>query len=188
MNRSSINRIVFASLASVVAVALVGSDCFAADAKQEALKANIVKFAQSKLGTKVGERGECTDLVDEAFRLLGAQPSFHRNTFISVDGKPSQVPSYGWGVRVAPLYSKAPTKPFIPPVGSIVQFEKVVIVTSKGTQNIPHHTVIVESVNGTLVNVLHQNSGGIRLVQRKTYDFAGLQKGGGYTVWYPLPK
>lgn len=188
-------RILFASFAALVSVALVGSTSMAAGpvdpAKQEALKKNIVKFAQSKLGTKVdlGQGGECTELIQAALKQYGGQPMFYRKTMVFVDGKGTWVPTYGWGSQII-IATKGKTIQ-IPPAGSIVQFEHCVFKTGNTTSNMPHHTAIVESVNGTMVTLLHQNVNGSldkSVVRRQIVDFAGKQKGGGFTAFYPVPQ
>ena len=202
MKRSSINgmnlhaRVVFASLATLVAMAFVGSESFADGpidkVKQAALRANIVKFAQSKLGTKVdlGQGGECTELIDAALKQYGGKPIFYRKTMVFDKGTPGWFPTYGWGGMVLSTKSKVPPGTT---AGHIIQFEKCKFESTNRKWDFPHHTAIVESVNGTNITLLHQNvDGGVKNgfpseVRRQTIDFA-TKINGGFTVWNPIPQ
>jgi hypothetical protein len=48
----------------------------------------------------------------------------------------------------------------------------------------PHHTAIIESVNGSTITMLHQNVNGVRTVSRMTLNLA-TKTGGSYTFYRP---
>jgi hypothetical protein len=109
----------------------------------------IVEFARSKVGEKVGD-GQCTSLPAEALRHAGAS--------LPGRGNPS------WGDEQKALGNARP--------GDILIFENVVIVQRlpqadgnvvKLTVKSPHHAAIVAGVRGrgrdVRLTILHQNSG-----------------------------
>lgn len=139
--------------------------------RERVLRTALVKYAVSKLGTKVdqGQGGQCTELVTAALQSAGG-----------VGGKFDTTP-YVWG--------RLWTGSNIPGRGTIVQFEGVVFQGGGWTWNFPHHTAIVESVNGTQVTLLHQNVDGslaASQVRRQTIDFA-TKTSGTYTIYVPRP-
>ncbi len=109
----------------------------------------VVSFARGKIGDSVG-KGECFDLVDQALRNAGAKTA-------SDFGKVTHDADYIWGKAV----SLSEVQP-----GDIIQFRNYqydrTIETDSGTstdmQNRPHHTAIVETVDGDgALTVLEQN-------------------------------
>jgi hypothetical protein len=168
-------------LATLVIATLLGSISFAAPVdkvKQAALMKNIVKYAQSKLGQKI-LRGECTDLVTEALRVHRGEGIKHSSFNSFLTGKPVRVETYTWGTQELKTSRKA-----IPAVGSIVQFEGCKFSSNGSTWNFPHHTAIVEAVNGTKVTLLHQNMDGSlsrSKVRRDVVDFSGKTAGRHYS-------
>lgn len=129
------------------------------------LNTKVVEFARSRLGQQVG-RGECWDLAYQALNAAGA--------------KLPGTGGYGWtqfGVAV-------PTA--IP--GDIIQFEGVKFVYLNGSwNNMAHHTAIVERVNGAVIDLLHQNSNGVRSPTRGTIDLRAKTQGT-LTIYRPQPR
>jgi hypothetical protein len=109
----------------------------------------VVRFARDRIGRTVG-RGECFDLVDQALRDAGAKGAADFGTV-------TPNADYVWGTAVG----LADVRP-----GDIIQFRNyrydrtIETATAKDTdfQERPHHTAIVESVDGEgAVTVLEQN-------------------------------
>jgi hypothetical protein len=126
--------------------------------KRKALRMKVVAYAQGKLGQQDGN-GECWTLVDDALKAAGADTS----------GDASYV--FGTAMNLSDL---------IP--GDILQFEGVTFkhTNSDGswyTSDYPHHTAIVESVNGKTITILNQNVNGDRHVQRSTINLDDKQGG-----------
>lgn len=163
------------------------------------VNAQVVSFAQSRMGNRVGRRGECWDLAEEALRSAGARSSR--------DLGPVRPDSdYVWGTLI-PLSSLQ--------AGDIVQFRnynltiRTTTTTSSGggswneqTQSRPHHTAIVAAIgsNGA-IEVYEQNVGRRRVVMRNTLYFQSSRserrEGGAVivtqvtvsgTLWYYRPQ
>jgi hypothetical protein len=109
----------------------------------------VVAFAREKLGQSVGN-GECFDLADQALRSAGAKSAADFGTV-------TPNADYVWGTAV----SLADVQP-----GDIIQFRNYrydrTIATDTRTdtdfQERPHHTAIVERVDGQgAITVLEQN-------------------------------
>lgn len=105
----------------------------------------VLDYAQSVVGQWVGN-GQCTELAIEALRVAGARPN----------------QGYVWGTPV--------TFEQLQP-GDIVQFHSPTFVLADGYElkSPGPHTMVVESVEGTKIHVLHQNVVG-SAVQTGTYD------------------
>jgi hypothetical protein len=110
----------------------------------------VVTFARGKLGERVG-RGECFDLADRALRNAGAKSA-------ADFGSVADDADYVWGRPV----SLSDVRP-----GDIIQFRDyrydrtVETSTREDTdfQERPHHTAIVERVDGGgALTVLEQNA------------------------------
>jgi hypothetical protein len=125
------------------------------------LNRGVLDFAQSKLGQQVG-RGECWDLANEALIAAGAQPAN----------------GYTFGTVV--------TQP-IP--GDIIQFYNARFESNGSWHQMgsPHHTAIIEKVQGNTITMLHQNVNGNRTVQRMTLDLS-TKTSGSYTFYRPMHK
>src|SRR5262245_30534184 len=112
----------------------------------------IVSFAQQRIGQRIG-RGECTDLVTEAFRVLGYKPMEH----VTREGKGD---TYDWGTRVWRRYWRNYRwyyyryRSGLPRAGHVIQFEECVFKSANSTWNMPHHTAIVEKADGLKVTLL----------------------------------
>ena len=121
----------------------------------------VLAYAQSVMGQWVGN-GQCTELAIEALRVAGARPN----------------QGYVWGTPV--------TFEQLQP-GDIVQFHSPTFVLADGYElkSPGPHTMVVESVEGTKIHVLHQNVVGSP-VQAGTYDPTQLIAG---TIEYyrPIP-
>jgi hypothetical protein len=142
-----------------------------------ALNEQVVEFARSKLGQKVGD-GQCSSLAAEALRHAGGR--IRRGD----DGT--------WGDE---LKSPHDVKP-----GDIVQFENVVFQYTYSredgamitqTNNFGHHTAVISRVRkrGTkpILVVLHQNVGGIQIVEEWTMNMAH-KKRGTMKFYRPVPE
>jgi hypothetical protein len=128
---------------------------------ERSLNSKVLAFAQSKLGQQVGN-GECWTLANEALIAAGAKPA-NGYTFGQVVTQP--VP------------------------GDIIQFYNARFESNGSWHQMgsPHHTAIIEQVQGTRITMLHQNVNGIRTVQRMTLDLA-TKTSGSYTIYRPMPK
>ena len=109
----------------------------------------VVSFARDRIGRSTGS-GECFDLVDQALRNAGAKSAADFGT-VTANA------DYVWGSPV----SSSDARP-----GDIIQFRNYrydrTIKTDSGTdtdfQERPHHTAIVERIDGDgAITVLEQN-------------------------------
>ena len=142
----------------------------------------VAQFARSHMNQKVGRRGECFDLADQALRAAGAASAADY-------GQVTANADYQWGLSVM-LSSVRP--------GDIVQFRnyRVEIDNEQGegfeTRGNPNHTAIVASVgeNG-VIEVFEQNVYGVRRVKRNTLYFEsgnGITVSGRFTFYRPQPR
>jgi hypothetical protein len=127
----------------------------------------IVAYARQRLGDRVGN-GECFTLVDRALRNAGARSAADY-------GEITPDADYVWGTAV----NLSELRP-----GDVIQFREyeytrtVVTSTDQGESSEteeggrPHHTAIVESVDGSAVTVLEQNAPDGAPVTRKRLYFA----------------
>ncbi|MDB5350718.1 MAG: hypothetical protein JWN86_1965 [Planctomycetota bacterium] len=175
------------SLLAVIAMFLAPPVAYSDDPLDPDFNPNVVAFARSKVGEKVGN-GVCSTFIQEALKEAGAK----------VLRSPAADGEYLWG---EPVKSVKEAKP-----GDIVQFEKVVF---KGRRRIigdngqpamlntrlsfPHHSAIVSAVGakGKTVTILHQNAAGpdgqpLKIVQESTLVMAELQKGGSFKIYRPV--
>jgi hypothetical protein len=121
------------------------------------LNQKVLAYAQAHLGKEVGN-GECWTLVDEALKSAGADTSG--------DGRCE----FGRSIALNAV---------IP--GDLLQFEKAHFEHREGgrssSQDMPHHSAIVSSVEGRKVTVLNQNVNGSRKVQYSSFNLDDLQRG-----------
>jgi|GEM_PF-1153264 hypothetical protein len=151
-----------------------------------------VTYARARLGQRVGN-GECFTLVDRALRASGMQSAADYGP-VTPDG------DYVWGTAV----SLSDLQP-----GDVIQFrdyryEKTVVTetptlttTETEEHTRPHHTAIVERVNGGEVTVLEQNAPVGSPVRRTALYFeSGTRRVGNRTItisvegtlWYYRPQ
>jgi hypothetical protein len=148
------------------------------------LGAEIVAYARSKMGQKVGN-GECTSLAVEALRQCDAR-------------RPDPVQGI-WGDEVRSLRDLQP--------GDILQFENAVFVKQHVredgalltyTSSYPHHTAIVARVRKRgpkpVLIILHQNAGPeggdekeFKVVHEWTLEMA-TQRGGTVKAYRPATR
>jgi len=95
---------------------------------------SVLLYAKVMRGTGPIGDGQCTALVEAA--LKAARAKYPGN--------------YVWGTPVA-LGDVQP--------GDILQFEGVKFESPNSRSNYPHHTAIVQAVNGTVLTLIHQNVG-----------------------------
>ena len=127
----------------------------------------VVSFARHRRGHRVGD-GQCFALADQALRAANARSAADYGTV-------TRTADYQWGTSV----SLADLQP-----GDVIQFRDYtlhrVIVTRESSQTVtdtidddrPHHTAIVESVDGDGgVQVLEQNVPDNGPVRRATVYF-----------------
>jgi CHAP domain-containing protein len=136
----------------------------------------IAGLARQKLGSRVPPRGECFDLADWALRTAGAKSAADY-------GSVEREADYVWGSQV----SLAEVR-----IGDIIQFRDYrcdrSIDSETGTdtdfQERPHHTAIVEKVEGQgVITVLEQNAPEGSPVRRSLLFFAdSTTKSGGRTT------
>ena len=162
--------------------------------KDANLGAQIVTFAVSKAGQRVGD-GQCFALADQALKALGARSAADFGT-VTADA------DYKWGTQV----SLADVRP-----GDIVQFRKFESTRRDDAEDggfkeftnergAPQHTAIVVSVDGHgLLTVIEQNAPPGSGVHKTQLGFANtsFQQGTATvtistkgTVWFyrPQPK
>jgi hypothetical protein len=115
--------------------------------------AKILEFAVNHLGMQVGN-GECWTLAEDALIYAGAKPAG----------------GYVFGDKI-PLSSAQP--------GDILQFESAIFMgpTYWIQMGFPHHTAIVDAVQGSQFVILQQNFNGILKVQMTAIDMANLRSG-----------
>jgi hypothetical protein len=115
--------------------------------------AKILEFAVNHLGMQVGN-GECWTLAEDALIYAGAKPAV----------------GYVFGDKIS-LSSAQP--------GDILQFESAVFVapTYWMQMGFPHHTAIVDAVQGSQYVILQQNVNGNLKVQMSTINMADLRSG-----------
>src|SRR5262249_5434679 len=120
-------------------------------------------FALNHLGQQVGN-GECWTLAEDALLFAGAKPAV----------------GYVFGDKI-PLSSTQP--------GDILQFESAVFVgaTYWMQMGFPHHTVIVDAVQGNQFAIVQQNFNGVRKVQLSAINLAD-QRSGTVTAYRAVAK
>jgi hypothetical protein len=158
----------------------VGLDAKGGSAKQgsASMADQIVSFARRRRGERVGD-GECFTLVDRALRDAGAKRA--RDL-----GPVTPTADYVWGTAV----TLAELQP-----GDVIQFRDyeyaVEVRTSTDeeeseeaeTQGRPHHTAIVENVDGNgAVTVLEQNAPPGSSVRRTRLFFTNSRTESGSTT------
>jgi hypothetical protein len=160
----------FKSFWRIVCVALLllwAAPNTAAKSECQPLNTQILSYAKSKIGKKVG-RGECWDLAQAALDHHGAswkRPlAFGRN--LGSDESP------------------------IP--GDIIQFKNAVVKWKRGnawgtmTLGYPDHTAIIYKANGTEIELIHQNSNGVRKVTAGTALNLKEIVSGSYRIYRPV--
>jgi hypothetical protein len=154
----------------------------------------VVRFSRQRMGQRVGD-GECFALADRALRHARARSADDYGTIL-----PDA--DYVWGA----LVSLADVRP-----GDVVQFRDYrydrevetrnadgSIVTNTDFQERPHHTAIVERVDGNgAITVLEQNSPSHSPVVRRQLFFSNSTRTGGTrttsitvqgTFWFYRPQ
>ena len=147
----------------------IGLDARSGAAVAPNIADEVVSYARRKRGARVGN-GQCFTLVDNALRGAKAKSAADYGT-VTPDA------DYTWGTSV----SLSDLKP-----GDIIQFRdytfKKVGVTDTGSSTVtdevegerPHHTAVVESVDGGgAVTVLEQNAPDGSAVSRNHLYFTG---------------
>ena len=151
-----------------------------------------VSYARARMSQRVGN-GECFTLVDRALRASGMQSAADYGT-VTPDA------DYVWGTPVSLSDLRA---------GDIIQFrdyryERTIETESaSGTETVedeqmrPHHTAIVERVDGAQVTVLEQNAPGGAPVSRNVLFFESSTRRAGNrttsitvhgTFWFYRPQ
>jgi hypothetical protein len=135
----------------------------------------ILNFARRKFGAKV-EKGTCYDLAAAAYQAAGAR----------LDPPGGMNEDYVWGQAVGTFTPGqfSDSGNLIP--GDVFQFRDAHLSydykASHFTANYAHHTAIVNSVNGTVVEILEQHtsqgkSGRRLFVTKRVIDLSGLDQG-----------
>lgn len=133
----------------------IGLDAKGGSAKQPSMADQIVSFPRHRLSQRVGD-GECFTLTDTALHRAGAHGAAHYGTVV-----PDA--DYVWGTPV----NLSDVRP-----GDVIQFRDYrfdrevetrqpdgSVTTDTSLQERPHHTAIVERVDGNgALTVLEQNS------------------------------
>lgn len=128
------------------------------------LNRKVLAFANSRLGQQVGN-GECWTLAAEACKDAGAY----------LTGV------YCFGRKLGSLDTPLP--------GDILQLEQAQFKARFGIQTFPHHTAVIEKVEGrTVLDVLHQNMGSAgKTVSRATLRLED-KIAGAAEIFRPRPK
>ncbi|MPY91461.1 MAG: hypothetical protein GEU99_26575 [Luteitalea sp.] len=147
---------------------------------QASMADRIVSFPRQRVGQRVGD-GECFTLADRALRSAGARSAADHGTV-------TPNADYVWGTRVG----LADIRP-----GDVIQFRNYVYEreiditnpdgsgpTDTAVQERPHHTAIVERVEGNgAITVLEQNHPGGSPVARNELFFSNsTRKDGNQTT------
>lgn len=155
------------------------------------LNADVVKFARSKMGQKVGD-GQCTSLVISSLEAAGARR-------FPAHGDGDGELDYVWGEYVERPEDVRP--------GDVLQFHDAVFrwktrerrglrtVIRTETRIFPHHSAVVDDVQdgGRTIIILHQNAGPSSMseaerqtVRREALDMDHLQEGGWIKAYHPV--
>jgi hypothetical protein len=149
-----------------------------------ALNAQVRAYAQSQLGQQVGD-GQCAVLADAALKSAGA------SSFADL-GPTGDDADYVWGNLVTTLTTDSQDTSDVAP-GDVIQVRDVTFVSttftpdgswSQSTMAFPHHTAIVEAVNGGTITILEQNVNGDLTVQEATINLGDMTQG---TMWVYQP-
>jgi hypothetical protein len=158
----------------------IGLDSKSGNAKQSSpsMAERIVNYARQRRGDRVGD-GECFAFADTALRNAGARSA-------SAYGSIAPDDDYVWGTPVT-LADLSP--------GDIIQLRDYrydrETVTDTGSETItdtdfgerPHHTAVVEAVNGGDVTVLEQNAPkGSPVTRRHLFFTSGTTRSGNTTT------
>lgn len=137
-------------------------------------------FGRANLGGRVG-KGECAHLAVESLKAAGAAPrgkdSPRRGDYVWGD-LVAFIPAGKGAAEVTALLKKVKPGDLIQIYGARFKGKR----SAGGTyfSNADHHTVMVEwvdSEDGGVIHILHQNVGGIRSVMRGSYKLADFKKG-----------
>ncbi len=152
------------------------------EAAMTGLNRSVVTFARGKLGQRV-DRGECTDLADQALRGAGAKTAYQLGP-LGLDA------NYVWGTLVSTITAANKTAAGILP-GDILQYRDVSQSVDIGafvwSSHALHHTSVVKAVSadGQHLCVFEQNANGRRTVGTGYLSLAGLTAG---TLWVYRPR
>jgi hypothetical protein len=131
---------------------------FAEEKKLPLVNARVLRFVQGRIDKRVAD-GDCWKLADVALATAGAR-------------RPGRN-----GYRVYVFGRRLKSDEDILP-GDIVQFTGARFVSPNGARyNMSLHTAIVASVDGTVIEILHQNWNGVRQVTRLQLDLTDLRAG-----------
>jgi hypothetical protein len=133
----------------------------------DSMNEQVVAFARSKLGEKVGD-GQCSTLAAHALRSAGARTRRGEHG--------------SWGEELKSMLDAKP--------GDVLQFDDVLFVHTRtledgarrtDTISFPHHTAIVARVRKRgakpALVILHQNVGDTQIVQEWTINMADKKRG-----------
>lgn len=136
-----------------------------------ALNEDIIDYIRQQENAKVGDKGECWDLAEEALKDAGAKTS---RDF----GKITHTADYKWGTAVK-MEQAMP--------GDIIQFKNHIIVHKKikedgsgiiSTSTTDHHTAVVLRIidrGQGIIEVYEQNANNVRFVKKGKYYFKSVK-------------
>jgi hypothetical protein len=131
------------------------------------VNARVLRFVEGRIDQQIAD-GDCWKLADVALATAGARRP-GRNGY--------RVYEFGRILK--------PDQAILP--GDIVQFAGAQFRSRSGARyNMPRHTAIVASVDGTVIGILHQNWNGVRQVTRLQLDLADL-RAGEVAIFRPQP-
>jgi hypothetical protein len=161
--RLVLRRLIFLVLCG----ALMPDVALGEEKKLPPINARVLEFVKSRIDTQVAD-GDCWKLVGAALATAGAR-------------RPGR---NGYQVYVFGRLLK-PSEAILP--GDVVQFSGAKLVSRNGARyDMPRHTAIVASVNGTVIEILHQNWNGVRHVTRLRLDLGDL-RAGEVSIFRPQP-
>ncbi len=135
------------------------------------LNEDIIDYVRYQENNKVGKKGECWDLAEEALKKTGAKTS---RDF----GKITHTADYIWGTVIT-LEQAMP--------GDIIQFKNFSTIHKKikeggsgiqTTTETPHHTAIVYRIidrDKGIMEVYEQNANEVRFVTKGKYYFKNIK-------------
>lgn len=161
----SFKRIAVLGVAMFAGLAATVNSATAQIADKYADRAKVIEFAVKNMGQRIG-RGECTDLVNAALTHAGAKQLVKRpkstveKMLEEKTGAKFPDEIYVWGIGARTLGKGLNKMRVRYEPGQIIQFEgcRFEKPDGSGWWEMPHHSAIVKSANGSVVTLLHQNA------------------------------
>jgi hypothetical protein len=139
-----------------------------------ALNQSVAAWAKGRMGQKV-ERGECSDLADQALRAAGAKTAYQL-------GPMGPDADYVWGTPVGTITLGTQSAAALS-AGDILQYrnfaESIDLGAAVWSTSAAHHTAVVQGVaaDGKHICVYEQNAGGRPYVETGYISLAAMTAG-----------